>query len=995
MADSSQTTVNAPSTDGMIRNLNQTVQERELIKTCPDLIIYLDGKTYLLNPYITNTAANQSYTFVSFNDYIQNFSASYDVDNLIPSCNFTLQVPNFSKYLFQAPGGNNLIDSMMEVQVFAKGYYPSNNGNTVYYRIFKGITSHIANTDNGIFLEISVQCLGVLHLLEHMYVDLNPALISNSERNVTAMGSNQFNMNPYEILADTFLHGITFEGFELNVIGQSKITNNPNDPNSYWVKAVEAGFCEKWQSILVNIRNEVHITGYRPGSVLPLDINGITKELEDSKGSGDPRLQAARLAPAPLKAQNSFNSDYYVDVIKGYLPDMSVGSIQLTNGRIVTRLERIRTIVQLIGYEGYQDLDGTIIFKPPLYNLDVTNIGKSVSPIASTTGAKKPTSLVSITDNTNPFVVHLSEIETESESEDQQAIRATRMTIQPTINPAFQYINDSTTALIRPAITHIDIPKLAKFGLREEPARTLGWLGLNDKVAIYAYAVSELNRANRGWRTYNLTIPLRPELKLGFPMYLPHRDMYGYIKTISISYSYGGAATMTIMLDTLRKRPVFPSVRTNTTNQSDSLVTNPPVVYTTQPNLVMEWTKAPEAPPTSSNPFSPNYSSSTSPDFNPFLISNPTTVSPDCVTPNSSAYLMGVPATQLQPLEKPIYAEDMEVVSARRSQYGTSWATKADTRTKNFRVQNDIATPDDAKNLNGNGQKIVAGSPFFSSANWHDPPNPSVPIYTKTMNSNGGVSTLNGQKIVENVVVSANQTNGGTASVVNNLPNIRNGGININYHQKVISCQPYTDEGGYEVMTPFPWGRWKSLKEALYETHEGYLVENPTSEQAQQISGTDAFLFAGVGSPSTDFSGGLQGEIDNLTNISNQVASATMFEIVNPKPGDKQPNILNSMQPDSNLLLTLDKSNTSAATNAFIVGNTPPQKGSAFALAANIATQNSPNAVGTTIPQPQTQSQAFIGKLINSNQGTVKGIPSNQQYSPAASSPSQSESTLG
>ena len=74
--DNINTTTNDPSTQGMIRNINQTVQEREVIKTAPDLMVYLDGKTYLLNPYITNTKQNQSYTFVSFNDYVQNFSSS-------------------------------------------------------------------------------------------------------------------------------------------------------------------------------------------------------------------------------------------------------------------------------------------------------------------------------------------------------------------------------------------------------------------------------------------------------------------------------------------------------------------------------------------------------------------------------------------------------------------------------------------------------------------------------------------------------------------------------------------------------------------------------------------------------------------------------------------------------------------------------------------------------------------------------------------------------
>jgi hypothetical protein len=917
MADSSQTTYNDASTDGMIRNLNQTVQEREIIKTCPDLIVYLDGKTYLLNPYITNTTQGQPYTFVSFNDYVQNFSASYDVDNLVPSGNFTLQVPNHAKYLFQTPGGNNLIESMMEVQIFAKGYFASSNGNTIYHRVFKGLSSHVAHTDTGMFLEISVQCLGVLHLLEYMYIDQAPALLSNSERLVQPYATNQANMNPYEALADTFLRGITFEGFQLNAIQQTGVSG----VSQQWAEAVKVGYCNKWQPIIENIRKEVHITGYRPGSVLPQDINGFTQTYQDADGDTTPNLQTARDTQHALLAQNVSNPDYYVDVIRGYLPDMNIGQIQLTNGRVTSRLERIRTIVQLIGYEGFQDLDGTVIFKPPLYNLDVTNIRGTMaaqSAAITGTGALNDTQ---ITDNTNPFVVHLSEIETESEAEDQQAIKATRVTVQPSLLPNLPMIPDAGTALLRPVIQHIDIPKMARFGLREEIARTVTWLGLQDKVACYTYAVSELNRANRGWRTYNLTIPLRPELRLGFPMYLPHKDMYGYIKTISISYSQGGAATMSIMLDTLRKRPVFPAVKT--TGQNQTIYTNPPVVYTTQPNLVMQWTEPPSTTNSQTSIFSSSPSSITNDGF---------------PSASSNANLLNIPATQLQPDAKPIYSNDMAVISARQSQYGTSFGTKADTRTKSFRVQNDVATADDAAQTStgagSTGQStssttptqtfsptvITQGKPFFSATNWG--------------------------------------------------PGTR--GVDVRYLQKIIGTQPYTDEGGYELITPFPWGRWKSLVEAERETHRGVLVLHSTSDETQSITDTkQTFLFAGVGSPNAvDSSSTLQSQLNSLANVSNLVASSTSFEIETPKPGDKQANILNNMQPDS-LLITQSELTTDSNVLTFLTGNTPPQSGSSLSLASQLVStiQNNPNVVGTTTSTPQ--AQAFVFSTIQNNPSVV------------------------
>jgi hypothetical protein len=211
------------------------------------------------------------------------------------------------------------------------------------------------------------------------------------------------------------------------------------------------------------------------------------------------------------------------------------------------------------------------------------------------------------------------------------------------------------------------------------------------------------------------------------------------------------------------------------------------------------------------------------------------------------------------------------------------------------------------------------------------------------------------------------------------------------YLQKILSSQPYTDEKGYELVTPFPWGRWKVLIEALYETHLGVLVPGSTLQDVEQISGTNVFLFAGVGSISGSSSQKiLKSQLAALSNVSSEASDATTFELVNPLPGSQQTNILNSMQPDSSLLLTQAQSNTQAATKMFLTGNLPPQAGSALALATHmtdktsntttstgvnlnstVTTQNNPDVVGTSASRSTTQSQAFISKLINSNSGTT------------------------
>src|SRR5271155_3394014 len=159
-----------------IRNLSQTVQEREIVKTAPDLVVFLDGLPYLTNFFVTDARSGANKTLVNFNDHVISFSASYDTDSMVPNCSIGLVVPNFLKYLYQMPGGNNLLQTMTQVQVYAKSYFMANGtGDTVYRRVFKGITSYIGYVDNGKTLDITIQCHGSLHLLEKMQVNVHPS----------------------------------------------------------------------------------------------------------------------------------------------------------------------------------------------------------------------------------------------------------------------------------------------------------------------------------------------------------------------------------------------------------------------------------------------------------------------------------------------------------------------------------------------------------------------------------------------------------------------------------------------------------------------------------------------------------------------------------------------------------------------------------------------------------------------------------------------------
>ena len=776
----------------MIRNIMQTTQEREIVKTAPDIVVYIEGRPYLLNKFINDQdIKNQSdgqYTIVNFNDFVDSFSTSYDIDNLIPSASITLSVPNNFKRLFQAPaGGENVLETMMEIQVFAKGYFPSPRGNTLYYRVFKGMISTIGYSDTGTSLQISIGCSGTLRFLELMQIDLAVSLLSNSPMDyLTPMASNLAGMDPYKQLADMFLRSVTPQGFQLNSLSQAQL-NKQSSNASDWTDVVKAGYIMRWQARLMNIVQDVRILGYDMKNSPVTTTNdpylipdALSTHPSDTIGSRDPSLTPATPALYAKESPGTTRNDknLYINIMRKYLPDMQVGSIALLNGKITSRIERIRSLVSLLLYEGYQDIDGAIIFKPPLYNLDVTNVGTN-PPNASTTSSANY-----ITEATNPFVVHLSEIESESETEDEHAIKSTRTTIQGNWETNFQF-DTETAKLVTPAVDYMDIAKMSKFGLREEPSRQLGFIRIDDKFTMYAYAASETTRANRGYRTYTVSIPIRPEIRLGFPMYFPHKDMYGYIKIVSVNYQQGQSATMSITLDTIRKRPLISS----TTTINGKTVTS----YTSQPGLVYQWTNPPDTNQPTVNP--PAWKSrewGTS--------SGDTGVGiPSLDLPTS-----GTTVTARPPQDAPFSSDTWAYFVNQKETIGNLWSSRFDTKDKCYRLQKDSATFDDAfplvKNSKGIPTSIPTGipidKPFFSADNW-----------------------------------------------------LKNG-IDVNYYHKILNCQPYTDEKGYEVATPFPWGRWLTLVEAINETRLGLLTPNSASSlSSASVDSTRAFLFTGSATP--------------------------------------------------------------------------------------------------------------------------------------------------
>jgi hypothetical protein len=805
-----------PTSGNMIRNISQTVQEREIVKTAPDVVVFIEGLPYLINPFVNDPKNGHLTTLVNFNDHVTEFSATYDTDAMVPNCTVQLQVPNYSKYLYQMPGGNNVLQTMSQIQVYAKSYYmAAGTGDTVYRRVFKGVTSNISYNDNGKTLEISIQCHGIMHLLEKMQTNIHPSVNTSHHTGVsqTIWQSKYASGNCFEVLAAVFLDGLHSDMFQIGSLLQAA-----QDP---FQQAVERGFMAKWQSILWNMVKDVHIFGpYK-------DLSGQASPMKKNQswGAQDDNIQSSGVTKTSKQSEKDLVAEYqtYYGLIQTYFPFRNITALDLENSVIVNRLDIIREVVQKMDYEAYQDVDGKIIIKPPLYNLDVVNLGTrtkqtQTGPNSSNNSLSNPAT--AIYESNNPFVVYLSEMLTEQESEDQAAIRRTRTTV---VGNVLKSLGNDYKAFFSQVGEYIDISKLAKFGLREEPLYQVPWIQEGDKQTLFVHAAAETARANRGYRTYSFSIPMRPELKLGFPVFIPHKDMYAYIKTISLNYSVGGTATMTVTCDSVRRRVLVNTQQTKGSGNSATTF----AAYTPAPNLIYQWTKA-STDTQQANALSPNPDSSPSNaqiranlaiNYAAGTISGVSNDSTNDSTQVGTSQSLATPVNNPDgtptstPAQIKLYSVKTQgLVSKMGNQFDTEFATYVIKNDGN--QQQGTMDPNVGKNIvvNGKSYKNTNPGPGFFTAQ-----RPADFSYIQALTGKPNAPTTN-------------------------------------------SVIPFTDDKGYELISPFPWGRWTDLNTAVRMfTQAGFLPQavdangNPiqiSQDDLRTLQNTEAFLFAGLGTPS-------------------------------------------------------------------------------------------------------------------------------------------------
>lgn len=197
-----------------------------------------------------------------------------------------------------------------------------------------------------------------------------------------------------------------------------------------------------------------------------------------------------------------------------------------------TKLDVASQVCQVTGFEFFQDFDGDFVFKPPFYNLDTRG-----SPVYRI----RPIDIISY-----------------NEKEDEPSatyIKVTGSSIEKNLGGTGLEGEFGTKS------TFVDWKLVSKFGWKEA---TLEAAYYTDSRQLFYAGMTRMALENLNVKTGSVTIPFRPEIRMGYPVYFEDLDCFWYCTGVSHSFAFGGQCTTSLTLAGKRTKfyaPGDPSIQ--------------------------------------------------------------------------------------------------------------------------------------------------------------------------------------------------------------------------------------------------------------------------------------------------------------------------------------------------------------------------------------------------------------------------------------------------
>ena len=480
---------------------------RPTVATAPDAVVYINGETEIAG------CPQCSRTF-DVNKYVTSIQTDLSVDSVPGSANISLSIPRHSVDDFYFDG-NPVITTMMEVEIFVKGNYLV-EGLPQYYPIFWGLITEVQDNYSGGEHTVSLHCADILKWWELCKTNINPAALGQpGDQGRNLLGNVFASQNAYDIIFT-----LATQSFGDVLVGTGSIQNLIRDTAE--TSAALTDMTLYWERRFSKMRSNLVLYG-----TTGVAVRGDTLFQGYSKNpSANQYIASTTIRDAEGSLGGQMVYDPADEKMTGIKVDYGSGGPGLLQHEYQTKLEIANAMKEAVGFEFYMDSTGDIVFKPPFYNLDVLG--------------NKPVSWIQDIDVIDwDFSESESEVVTQLVMEGQYSTQ-TALSLDPSVLPK---------------ATVTDYHLLRKYGWR---VQSYNAEFATNPIELFYHGLDVLDRINARRYRGNVTIPIRPELRLGFPVYVAPKDEIWYVSGISHSLSFGGRATTTLQLTSRRTKFIAP-----------------------------------------------------------------------------------------------------------------------------------------------------------------------------------------------------------------------------------------------------------------------------------------------------------------------------------------------------------------------------------------------------------------------------------------------------
>jgi hypothetical protein len=541
------------------------LNQKKLVQHSPDGLVFINGDVSIPGCKTCNQRINLRH-------FITAISCDAGVTTQAGSASFTLSIPRAGNENF-IEDSHFILRRGLEVHIYLKGYFPvkglyrglgseleqaglSKLGledilNYPYYPTFHGVITEVSPSYSGGFYTATVNCATMLHFWAYHNMSTNASFFgarpANSKLRMSLTGNNFNKMNPYEIMY-TLYHdtagaagGVAFAlGSKTNQTATSEVFNKSffSLNIQYWQKR----FSQRMMNLRMYGVDGSLLSSVQAAFLARLSSRQSNELLAKSFPSKKrtKRFEIMSTAAKALGLQNDKIRERLLFASKGsgskkqrfdlnllqmqaFVQDLSsFGQLNLFESTSQSKMDIANQVVQLTGFELYQDVDGDIVFKPPSYNLD--------------TSSSRVYTIEAID------IISLSYSEKEPE--------ATYVTVKGSHIRNFRGTGLSNEWGVRGQ--YIDYRKVAQFGWRP---LSLELSYVTSPKTLFFIGVNRLTLANIAVNSANLSIPIRPEMRPGYPVYIKPIDCFYYVTNISHALNYGSQSTSTLSL--VAKRAKF------------------------------------------------------------------------------------------------------------------------------------------------------------------------------------------------------------------------------------------------------------------------------------------------------------------------------------------------------------------------------------------------------------------------------------------------------